>query len=68
MTHSDNGTRTDKTALYNVNEVVHAFVMHIDGLSRARRIVQTLLERHRSLESSVTCVFISGCKDRSLDR
>ena len=34
-----NSMRTDETALYNVNKVVYAFVMHIDGLSRARRIV-----------------------------
>ena len=31
-----NSTRTDETALYNLNNVAHAFVMHIDGLSRAR--------------------------------
>ena len=31
-----NSTRTDEMALYNVNEVVHAFVIHIDGLSRTR--------------------------------
>ena len=34
-----NSTRTDETALHNLNKVVHAFVMHIDGLSRARQIV-----------------------------
>ena len=34
-----NSTHTDETALYNLNNIVHAFVMHIDGLSRARRIV-----------------------------
>ena len=34
-----NSTHTDEAALYNLNNVVHAFVMHIDGLSRARRIV-----------------------------
>ena len=57
-----NSTRTDETALYNLNNVAHAFVMHIVGLSRARRIVSAWLESHRSLESSVTCVFLSGCK------
>ena len=49
-----NSTRTDETALYNLNNVAHAFVMHIDRLSRARRIVSAWLESHRSLESSVT--------------
>ena len=34
-----NNTRTDETALYNLNEVVYLFLMHIDGLSRARQIV-----------------------------
>ena len=34
-----NSTRTDETALYDLNNVVHTFVMHIDGISRARRIV-----------------------------
>ena len=47
-----NSTRTDEMVLYNVNEVVHVFVMHMDGLSR---IFEALLESHRSLESSVTC-------------
>ena len=61
-----NSTRTDETALYNLNNVAHAFVMHIDGLSRARRIVSAWLESHRSLESSVTYVFLSGCKHGSL--
>ena len=63
-----NSTRTDETALYNLNNVVHALVMHIDGLSRARRIVSAWLESHRSLESSVTCVFLSGCKHDFLYR
>ena len=63
-----NSTRTDETALYNLNNVAHAFVMHIDGLSRARRIVSAWLESHRSLELSVTCVFLSGCKQGSLYR
>ena len=63
-----NSMRTDETALYNLNNVVHAFVMHIDGLSRARRIVSAWLESHRSLESSITCVFLSGCKHGSLYR
>ena len=31
-----NSTHTDETALYNLNNIVHAFVMHIDGLSKAR--------------------------------
>ena len=48
------------------NNITHAFVMHIDGLSRARRIVSVWLESHRSLESSVTCVLLSGCKHGSL--
>ena len=61
-----NSTRTDGTALYNLNNVAHAFVMHIDGLSRARRIVSAWLESHRSPESSVMCVFLSGCKHGSL--
>ena len=34
-----NSTRTDETALYNLNKVVHAFVMHMDGFTRVRRIV-----------------------------
>ena len=34
-----NSMRIDETALYNLNNTVHAFVMHIDGLSRTRRIV-----------------------------
>ena len=34
-----NSTRTDETTVYNLNNVVHAFVIHIDGLSRARQIV-----------------------------
>ena len=34
-----NSTCTDEMALYNLNKVVHAFIMHIDGLSRARRII-----------------------------
>ena len=63
-----NSTRTDETALYNLNNVIHAFVMHIDGLSRARRIASAWLESHRSLELSVTCVFLSGCKHGSLYR
>ena len=63
-----NSMRTDETALYNLNNVVHTFVMHIDGLSRARRIVLAWLESHRSLELSVTCVFLSGCKHGSLYR
>ena len=32
-------THTDETALYDLNKVVHTFIMHIDGLSKARRIV-----------------------------
>ena len=32
-----NSTCTDEMALYNLNNVVHAFVMHIDGLHRARQ-------------------------------
>ena len=63
-----NSTCTDETALYNLNNVVHAFVMHIDGLSRARQIVSAWLESHRSHKSSVTCVFLSGCKHGSLYR
>ena len=63
-----NSTRIDETALYNLNNVVHAFVMHMDGLSRARRIVSAWLESHRSLESSVTCVFLSRCKHGLLYR
>ena len=31
-----NSTRTDETALYKLNDVVYAFVMHIDELNRAR--------------------------------
>ena len=31
-----NSMHTDETALYNLNNVAHAFVMHIDELSRAR--------------------------------
>ena len=34
-----NSTRTDEMAPYSLNNVIHTFVMHIDGLSRARRIV-----------------------------
>ena len=34
-----NSTRTEEMALYNLNEVVHAFVINIDGFSRARRII-----------------------------
>ena len=34
-----NSRHTNETVLYNLPEVVHAFVMHVDGLSRARRIV-----------------------------
>ena len=52
-----NSTRTDETALYDLNNVVHTFVMHIDGISRARQIVSAWLESHRSLESSVIRVF-----------
>ena len=63
-----NSTHTDETALYNLNNVALAFVMHIDGLSRASRIVSAWLESLRSLESSVTCVFLSGCKHGSLYR
>ena len=33
-----NSTRTDETALYDLNNGAHAIVIHIDGLSRARRI------------------------------
>ena len=57
-----NSTRTEEMALYNLNKVVYAFVINIDGFSRARRIVEGLLESHRSLKSLVTCVFLSGCK------
>ena len=32
-------TLTEEIALFNLNEVVYAFVISIDGLSRARRIV-----------------------------
>ena len=56
-----NNTRTDETALYNLNKVVYAYVLHIDGFSRAWRIFWALLESHRTLESAVTCVFLSGC-------
>ena len=63
-----NSTRTDETALYNLKDVAHAFVMNIDGLSRVRRIVLAWLKSHKSLESSVTCVFLSGCKHGSLYR
>ena len=52
-----NSTRTEETALYNLSKVVYAFVMYIDGFSRARRIVEGLLESHRSLKLLVTCVF-----------
>ena len=31
-----NSTRTDEMALYNLNKIVHAFILHIDGFSRAR--------------------------------
>ena len=36
-----NRTLTNETALYNLNEVVHAsaILMHIDGFSRHRQIV-----------------------------
>ena len=34
-----NSTHADEMALYNLNEVVHAFVMHTDGLSRAKQII-----------------------------
>ena len=34
-----NSTRTEKMALYNLNKVVYAFEINIDGLSRERRIV-----------------------------
>ena len=27
--------RTDETALYNLNKIVYAYVLHIDGFSRA---------------------------------
>ena len=33
-----NSMRTDETALYNLNKVVYAYVLHIDGFSRAWRI------------------------------
>ena len=33
-----NSTRTDETALYNLNKVVYVYVLHIDGFSRAWRI------------------------------
>ena len=31
-------TRTNETALYNLNKVVYAHVLHIDGFSRAWKI------------------------------
>ena len=34
-----NGTHTEEMALYNLSKVVYAFVINIDGFSRARRIV-----------------------------
>ena len=34
-----NSICTNEMALHNLNKVVHAFVMHIDGCSKVRRIV-----------------------------
>ena len=34
-----NSTYTNETALYNLNKVVHAYVLHIDGFNIARQIV-----------------------------